>query len=114
VGYDEWWECDQCEDIFSAAGLDAAAKEAEEMKTDNKKEIVITKYSPAGPVPNWINFAHRRLEKEGGGKGVTQADGIHFSIPVDLLSITLPQPLVDEIESVEVVYQPIKPGSGAK
>jgi hypothetical protein len=92
------WECDQ---IWTPVGLEDAYSTMG--KPENKKEIHISHYQ-IFPLPRYVDFGHRHLEKERGGSVIE--NGEHkFLIPTDLLAITLPAELVAEIESVELVYQ---------
>lgn len=78
------------------------------------KPRVLTCYkSPThGQPPSYISLAHRHFEKAKteGARVIASAgsnlpvDSRSFVIPVDLLRLTIPPELVNEIESIEVVY----------
>lgn len=97
---DQVFICDTCDQTWTQLGLEAALTT---MKLDNKKEIVIQKYRFAQPVPNYVSFGHRHLEKECPGSVVAGTEQ-RYLIPVDLLSIVLPKDVAEEVESVELVY----------
>lgn len=98
---DQLYICDHCDQVWTEPSLEAIYTT---MKLENKKEIDISKYRYGQPVPAYISFAHRHLEKEVPGC-VSTKDEQRFLIPVDLLGLTLPAELVAEIESVELVYR---------
>lgn len=93
--------CAQCDQIWTEKGLEAALSS---MKLENKKEVNIAFYR-IFPIPGYVNFGHRHLEKEQPAPRDVSGTEARYIIPVDLLSIPLPADLVGEIESVELVYK---------
>jgi hypothetical protein len=92
--------CHECDQIWTHLGLEEAYKN---MKNDNKKEITIKRNS-LFPMPGYVQFGHRHLEKEK-PKGVSDGTVERFIVPTDLLAIPLPKEVVDSIEMVELVYR---------
>jgi len=75
------------------------------------REIRVDKMMGAGltnsTLPSYLDVGQRHFEKEKpigfGEYGVE--DRRSFTLPVDLLALTLPTELVEGIESVEMVYR---------
>ena len=68
------------------------------------KVIEVTRYPAVGTSPSYLALCQRHLEKEKPG-GNAQSDGVHFTVPVDLLGLTMPLHLVEGITEVELVYK---------
>ena len=65
-------------------------------------EVLITRFTSRGKDPLFIEIAQRHLEKEiaAGFDGRNQ-----FTIPADILRLSVPDLYVDEIEEVQLVYK---------
>ena len=77
-----------------------------------KPSITIAMNDRVARVPMFIRRAQRHLEK---GKFSPISTGTHqtFRVPTDLLSLTLPQAIVDTIEELDLVYSRKTPRVGS-
>lgn len=77
-----------------------------------KPSITVVMNSRVARLPIFIKRAQRHLEK---GKFTPISTGTHhtFRVPTDLLSLTLPQAIVDTIEELCLVYTRETSGTGS-
>jgi hypothetical protein len=66
----------------------------------DKVEITKTSFSPP---PAFVMLAHRHLQKAMPAGQVTE-DGTQFTVPLDLLRMTVPEDLTKDIEEVVICY----------
>lgn len=72
---------------------------------NDKNELTIYKFRLHDPVPSYVQFGHRHFQKEQPA-GTRKGKENHFTLPTDLLQVAgIPATLVDEIESITLVYE---------
>jgi hypothetical protein len=67
------------------------------------RPMVVVNKTTYGELPGYLHLAQRHLEKANPAGEVSEG-GMTYSIPVDLLRLTVPEELVNEIEEVTLVY----------
>lgn len=96
------WVCGECDQIWTEIGLEAYYAS---MNPDKKKEMVVYKFRFGSPLPAYVPFGHRRLEKERSAGAVNGGEE-RFILPIDLLTLTgIPAELTSEIESITLAYK---------
>lgn len=73
------------------------------MRARNRVVINVNKLKDYGDIPGYIHLGHRHLQKEI-PSGVKDGGVVEFPIPLDLLRMTLPASIVEEIQEVSVGY----------
>lgn len=77
-------------------------------RSKNRNEIEILKVLGMGQWPPYIELAQRHFEKEKPDvPGVVDSSGYRratVTAPTDLMRLVLPEDVVDQIESLELVY----------
>lgn len=78
----------------------------------NKKLINIDKIIEFGSLPLFVGLGHRHFEKEmpeTGYNALKSGDTIKetgkYTLPVDLAAMVLPVEYIDQIESIELLYE---------
>lgn len=66
-------------------------------------ELNISRVMDIGQDPAYLTLIHRHFEKAK-PVGEKRGDGVHYTAPVDLLSLIIPPEDVGEIAEIEMVY----------
>lgn len=78
------------------------------MRSNKPKEIVVVVNPYLGGhgkrFPNYIQFMHRHLEKEGGAATLGPHGSTYYA-PVDLMGMSVPITQVDQVVEVQLVYR---------
>jgi hypothetical protein len=64
---------------------------------------VVVNKTTYGELPGYLHLAQRHLEKANPA-GEVSDEGMVYSVPVDLLRLTVPEELVNAIEEITLVY----------
>ena len=69
---------------------------------DPSPVINVVKNSEQTSFPAYLSLGHRHLEK---GEISANGDKNRFTIPLDLLSLVIPQDVLEEVEEVQFIYE---------
>ena len=74
------------------------------MRSNTNNTIIAVKRPNLGHIPLFVSMAQRHLEKEQ-ATGEKLGEDTLYRVPVDLLRLTVPEDLIDDIAAVEFTYR---------